>query len=84
MAKRVKFNIPCLVAGAKYAVGDEETINDNDYSELSLMNRLGVPYVELVEDHKKETVIEQAEKAPKPKRKAKAKAKAKRETATKE
>lgn len=50
MAKKVKFNVKCMLSGVPVAAGQELTIEDNQYRQLSQMHRLGVPYVELMQD----------------------------------
>lgn len=75
MAKKVKFNFNVLVAGFPHQKGSEAMIDDRDYNLLKVQDRLGVPYVELVEDHTpEETMVEKAAKAPRKKRAAKKKA----------
>lgn len=69
MAKKVKFNVKCRVQGNPVSSGDVKTIDDPVYKALVGMQRLGVPYVELIEDHEAE---------PKPKKRGRPK----KETAT--
>jgi hypothetical protein len=57
VAKFVKINFRIGISGTIAEAGAKMHIDDNDYKNLSHMYRMGVPYVELLEEEVKDQLV---------------------------